>query len=111
MDELQGKTAFVTGGASGIGFALCRAFAQSGMKVMLADIEIAAMDRAVGSLRDFGSNVRGIQCDVAASSGRQGLRSRPSARSISSATMPASPPAAASIISRSTIGVGSSTSI
>ena len=65
MDELQGKTAFVTGGASGIGFALCRAFAQSGMKVMLADIEIAAMDRAVGSLRDFGRNVRGIQCDVA----------------------------------------------
>ena len=35
------------------------------MKVMLADIEIAAMDRAVGSLRDFGRNVRGIQCDVA----------------------------------------------
>ena len=65
MDELQGKTAFVTGGASGIGFALCRAFAQSGMKVMLADIELAALDRAVGSLRDFGSNVRGIQCDVA----------------------------------------------
>ena len=65
MHELQGKTAFVTGGASGIGFALCRAFAQSGMKVMLADIEIAAMDRAVGSLRDFGRNVRGIQCDVA----------------------------------------------
>jgi NAD(P)-dependent dehydrogenase (short-subunit alcohol dehydrogenase family) len=65
MHELQGKTAFVTGGASGIGFALCRAFAQSGMKVMLADIEIAALDRAVGSLRDFGHNVRGVQCDVA----------------------------------------------
>ena len=65
MHELQGKTAFVTGGASGIGFALCRAFAQSGMKVMLADIELAALDRAVGSLRDFGRNVRGIVCDVA----------------------------------------------
>ena len=65
MDELQGKTAFVTGGASGIGFALCRAFAQSGMKVILADIEITALDRAVGSLRDFGRNVRGIVCDVA----------------------------------------------
>ena len=45
MHELQAKTAFVTGGASGIGIALCRAFAQSGMKVMLADIELAAMDR------------------------------------------------------------------
>jgi NAD(P)-dependent dehydrogenase (short-subunit alcohol dehydrogenase family) len=65
MHELKARTAFVTGGASGIGFALCRAFAQSGMKVMLADIEIAALERAVGSLRDFGRNVRGIQCDVA----------------------------------------------
>jgi NAD(P)-dependent dehydrogenase (short-subunit alcohol dehydrogenase family) len=65
MHDLQGKTAFVTGGASGIGFALCRAFAQSGMKVMLADIETAALERAIGSLHDFGRNVRGIQCDVA----------------------------------------------
>jgi NAD(P)-dependent dehydrogenase (short-subunit alcohol dehydrogenase family) len=42
MQGLVGKTAFVTGGASGIGFALSRAFAEAGMKVMLADIETDA---------------------------------------------------------------------
>jgi len=35
------------------------------MNVVLADIEAAALDRAVGSLAKFGSRVRGIQCDVA----------------------------------------------
>ena len=65
MRELAGKTAFVTGGASGIGFALGAAFAQAGMKVMLADIENDALAAAVKSLRDFGPNVRGVACDVA----------------------------------------------
>jgi len=65
MPELTGKTAFVTGGASGIGFALGAAFAQAGMKVMLADIETGALAEAVKSLRDFGPNVRGVACDVA----------------------------------------------
>lgn len=63
MRELAGKTAFVTGGASGIGFALGRAFAEAGMKVMLADIEAAALDTAVRSLHN--PDVRGIACDVA----------------------------------------------
>jgi NAD(P)-dependent dehydrogenase (short-subunit alcohol dehydrogenase family) len=65
MHELQGRTAFVTGGASGIGLALGRAFAQSGLNVMLADIEIAVLDRAVNNLRDLGRSVRGVKCDVA----------------------------------------------
>ena len=38
MRDLEGKTAFVTGGASGIGLAMGRAFAGAGMRVMLADI-------------------------------------------------------------------------
>jgi NAD(P)-dependent dehydrogenase (short-subunit alcohol dehydrogenase family) len=38
MIELASKTAFVTGGASGIGLALAQALAQEGMNVMLADI-------------------------------------------------------------------------
>jgi NAD(P)-dependent dehydrogenase (short-subunit alcohol dehydrogenase family) len=65
MRELAGKTAFVTGGASGIGLALGRAFAQAGMKVMLADVEAAALQAAVKSLQEFGPNVRGTRCDVA----------------------------------------------
>jgi NAD(P)-dependent dehydrogenase (short-subunit alcohol dehydrogenase family) len=65
MRELAGKTAFVTGGASGIGFALGRAFAEAGMKVMFADIEASELKAAVDSLRDVGPEVRGAACDVA----------------------------------------------
>ncbi len=68
MRELQGKTAFVTGGASGIGLALGRAFAGSGMKVMLADIEADALAAAVERLRSIGPEIRGVICDVADSS-------------------------------------------
>jgi NAD(P)-dependent dehydrogenase (short-subunit alcohol dehydrogenase family) len=65
MRELAGKTAFVTGGAGGIGFALGRAFAEAGMKVMLADIETEALAAAVKSLHNVGPEVRGVVCDVA----------------------------------------------
>jgi NAD(P)-dependent dehydrogenase (short-subunit alcohol dehydrogenase family) len=65
MRDLAGKTAFVTGGASGIGLALGRAFARSGMKVMLADIETEALQAAVTSLQEISPDVSGIVCDVA----------------------------------------------
>src|SRR6195256_3961882 len=65
MRELAGRTAFVTGGASGIGLALGRAFAQAGMKVMLADIEADALAAAVDGLQKIGPDVRGVACDVA----------------------------------------------
>jgi NAD(P)-dependent dehydrogenase (short-subunit alcohol dehydrogenase family) len=65
MLELAGRTAFVTGGASGIGLALGRAFAQAGMKVMLADIEAGPLAAAVESLGGLGPDVGGVACDVA----------------------------------------------
>jgi len=65
MRELAGKTAFVTGGASGIGLAMGRAFAEAGMKVMLADIETEALAAAVKSLHNFGPAVHSVICDVA----------------------------------------------
>jgi NAD(P)-dependent dehydrogenase (short-subunit alcohol dehydrogenase family) len=65
MRELTGKTAFVTGGAGGIGLALGRAFAEAGMKVMLADIETDTLAAAVKSLHNSGPEVRGVICDVA----------------------------------------------
>ena len=65
MQELAGKTAFVTGGASGIGLALGRAFARCGMKVMLADIETEALQAAVKSLREISPDISGTVCDVA----------------------------------------------
>ena len=67
MRDLAGKTAFVAGGASGIGFALGRVFVDAGMKVMLADIEKDALAIAVENLHKFGADVRGVACDVAAS--------------------------------------------
>jgi len=65
MQDLTGKTAFVTGGASGIGLALGRTFARSGMKVMLADIEAHALQKAVESLQEIAPDISGVVCDVA----------------------------------------------
>ena len=65
MRDFAGKTAFVTGGAAGIGLALGRAFAQSGMKVMLADIETDALQAAVKNLREISPDISGTICDVA----------------------------------------------
>jgi len=64
MRAFAGKAAFVTGGASGIGFALGRALAAEGVKVMLADVEQGALDKAVAALRETGAEVRGALCDV-----------------------------------------------
>jgi NAD(P)-dependent dehydrogenase (short-subunit alcohol dehydrogenase family) len=44
MSDLVGKTAFVTGGASGVGLAVGRALADAGMRVMLADIEAKPLE-------------------------------------------------------------------
>src|SRR4029434_3747097 len=65
MRDFAGKTAFVTGGAEGIGLALGRAFAQAGMKVMLADIEADALQAAVKSLQEISPDISGTSCDVA----------------------------------------------
>jgi NAD(P)-dependent dehydrogenase (short-subunit alcohol dehydrogenase family) len=64
MDDLNGKVAFVTGGASGIGLALAQEFAKQGAKIVLADIETEALKKAEGDLLASGAEVIGIQCDV-----------------------------------------------
>lgn len=50
MQELTGKVAVITGGAGGIGRALADAFAAEGMRLVLADVEGPALDKAVGEL-------------------------------------------------------------
>ena len=50
MQDLNGKVAFITGGASGIGLSMAQAFGAEGMAVMLADIEPAALERACRKL-------------------------------------------------------------
>ncbi len=64
MREFDNKVAFVTGGASGIGFALARAFGRANMQVMLADIETDALNSAVAELQGSGIDARGVECDV-----------------------------------------------
>jgi NAD(P)-dependent dehydrogenase (short-subunit alcohol dehydrogenase family) len=64
MRDLEGKTAFITGGASGIGLGMAHAFAGAGMKVMLGDIEKPALDRAAAELRAANAAVDTVQCDV-----------------------------------------------
>ena|SRR5579859_861592 len=64
MQELTGKVAFITGGASGIGLAMAKVFGREGMKVMLADIEAAALAAAVEELRGLQVRAEGVVADV-----------------------------------------------
>lgn len=60
METFEGKTAVVTGAASGIGLALAERFAEARMQVVLADIEQDALDRAVKQLQERQANVIGV---------------------------------------------------
>jgi NAD(P)-dependent dehydrogenase (short-subunit alcohol dehydrogenase family) len=65
MKDLRGKTAFITGGASGIGLAMAEAFGRQGMNVMLADIEARALEGALEHLRGLQIRAEGVVSDVA----------------------------------------------
>jgi NAD(P)-dependent dehydrogenase (short-subunit alcohol dehydrogenase family) len=65
MQDLSGKVAFITGGASGIGLSMAQAFGAEGMAVMLADIEAEALERAVAGLRERQIRAEGVVADVA----------------------------------------------
>ncbi|MGY3138020.1 NAD(P)-dependent dehydrogenase (short-subunit alcohol dehydrogenase family) [Bradyrhizobium sp. USDA 4501] len=64
MKELAGKTAFVTGAASGIGLGIATALAQAGAKVMLCDVEEAALATALEQLRRTNVDVDGVKADI-----------------------------------------------
>jgi NAD(P)-dependent dehydrogenase (short-subunit alcohol dehydrogenase family) len=64
MQDLKGKVAFITGGASGIGLAMARAFGREGMSVMIADIEGQALQAAVERLRSEQVRAEGVVADV-----------------------------------------------
>ncbi|MDO7842220.1 SDR family oxidoreductase [Sphingomonas immobilis] len=61
MEKIDGRTAFVTGGASGIGLAIAQALVDEGARVMIADIDGPALDAAVAAL---GSDAAGVRLDV-----------------------------------------------
>ena len=64
MQDLVGRTAVVTGAASGIGLGIATALSQAGVKVMLCDIEDAALAAAVEGLKRTNADVDGVRADV-----------------------------------------------
>jgi NAD(P)-dependent dehydrogenase (short-subunit alcohol dehydrogenase family) len=66
MDDFRGKTAFITGGGSGIGLGIARALAEAGMNTVLADLRPDHLSAALDSFRERGktASVHGIQLDV-----------------------------------------------
>ena len=62
MQNLAGKTAFVTGGASGIGLGIAKALKKAGMNVVVADIRQDHLDSALGELGE--ENVLALKLDV-----------------------------------------------
>lgn len=65
MQDLKGKVAVITGGASGIGLATARSLAREGVKLVIADIEQKRLDEAVASLTSDGAQALGVVTDVA----------------------------------------------
>ena len=62
--DLTGKSAFVTGAASGLGFAMAEGYCEAGAHVTLADIDADNLERAVGRLTQAGFSAEGVTLDV-----------------------------------------------
>lgn len=65
MDQFDKRVAVITGGASGIGYAMAERFSKEGMRIVIADIEQATLDRAVAQLKQAGAEIIGVRTDVA----------------------------------------------
>jgi len=61
---MKDKVVVVTGGASGIGSAICRKFAKEGSKIAIIDFDQKALDKELGFLRKSGANAIGKKCDI-----------------------------------------------
>jgi NAD(P)-dependent dehydrogenase (short-subunit alcohol dehydrogenase family) len=62
--RLDGRTAFVTGGAQGIGYACADALAEAGARVTIADRDVDAIGRAMETLKARGHSIDGVVLDV-----------------------------------------------
>ncbi len=64
MQQLEGRTAIVTGAASGIGLGMARSFARANMAVALCDIRGDRLDAALGEVRALGARAIAVVTDV-----------------------------------------------
>ncbi len=64
MRDFKGKVAVVTGGASGVGRAIVAQLAAEGARVVIADVDAEAIERARSELAARGHDVAGVQVDV-----------------------------------------------
>jgi len=65
MEQLEGRVAVVTGGASGIGRALALACGEAGMRVVVADLDRDQVREVETELRSRGTEAVGVPTDVA----------------------------------------------
>jgi len=73
MKEFKGKVAVITGSASGMGRAVAERAAREGMKVVLADVEQKALDKAEAELKASGAEVLAVRTDVSKPESLQNL--------------------------------------
>jgi len=64
VKEVAGKTAFITGGASGLGLAMARSFTGAGMKVAIADVQEDALAAVKEEFAESNADVITIRADV-----------------------------------------------
>jgi len=64
MEHTEGKTAFITGGASGVGLGMAKVFAKAGMQVVIADIRQDHLDDAMAFFSETNFRVHPIRLDV-----------------------------------------------
>lgn len=64
MKLLEGKTAFITGSASGIGLEIAKAFAEEGAKVVISDLNAEKSEQVVAELNEQGFTALAAPCDV-----------------------------------------------
>lgn len=62
--SLQGKTAWITGGSYGIGFAIATAYAKAGAAIVFNDINQELVDKGRAAYREMGIDAHGYVCDV-----------------------------------------------
>ncbi|RDL45117.1 3-oxoacyl-ACP reductase [Marinomonas piezotolerans] len=71
--DLNGRTVFISGGATGIGEAIVTAFAQQGANTAFIDLDREAGEALAGALREQGHNVWFRACDVTDTSAYQAV--------------------------------------